>query len=829
MSRTFLPHVITDDSALGGSVIQRSLRFNDNDSPYLERTPSGAGSNQMTFSFWIKRGNLALGSQAIFSSGENNARGHIYFDSSDQLNCQPFNSSSANTNLVVARLFRDPAAWYHVVLSFNNSAYNDTASTVNVYVNGVSASFTPSVTNTPTGGNRLNDSSGKRIGEMRPDSGSHFDGYLAEFNFIDGQVLDSSYFGFTDPVTGIWMPKRYEGTYGTNGFYLDFSDNSSTATLGIDKSPNGNDFSLSNLTVTDSVLDTPSNNFATWSKVDHEGRELTLSEGNLKVYHPYQHKQEEGGATLAFSSGKWYWEEYMVSSTADASNIGVGVKSVEGIYTYGGNHWRVRGNGGETDHNGTQTNISGFSWTTGDIIGIAVDMDAGTWTVSKNGTFIGSNIHTNLSGTVVPVTHNSNSGENHTFIANFGQDSSFAGTKTAQGNKDSFGIGDFYYAVPSGYRALCSKNLFSTATSIVRPQKHFDILTYTGDQTDGTRSITGLEFTPDFVWLKCRSSATSHNIYDSVRGFGANKEICSDKTQAEGGEAGSQYGYVNQNSRGFDLVAGSDSTLGSRVYNININSATYVAWCWKAGGAAVANSDGNITSQVSVNEEAGFSIISYTGNNTDNATVGHGLGKTPAFLITKSRDNVISPAWHTSHVSLPTNYDIALDSTDAAWNPSTNGWHELTNSSVFTLKKGSSDGNNTNRNGDRYITYCWAEISGYSKFGSYIGTGTAQGPHVFTGFKPAWVLTKRSGGTSNWNLFDYKRPGYNPTNDRLFPNLSNAEIDGSSSNNQIRILSTGFKPTGSNVDTNGAGSEYIYMAFAEQPTFTPFGTQSNPS
>ena len=126
--------------------------------------------------------------------------------------------------------------------------------------------------------------------------------------------------------------------------------------------------------------------------------------------------------------------------------------------------------------------------------------------------------------------------------------------------------------------------------------------------------------------------------------------------------------------------------------------------------------------------------------------------------------------------------------------------------------------------------YCWAEVPGFSKFGSYIGTGTAQGPHVFTGFKPAWVLTKRiSGGTSNWNLFDYKRPGYNPTNDRIFPNLNSAETDGSSSSNQIRILSTGFKPTGSNVDTNGAGSKYIYMAFAQEPTFTPYGTQSNPS
>ena len=162
------------------------------------------------------------------------------------------------------------------------------------------------------------------------------------------------------------------------------------------------------------------------------------------------------------------------------SNIGVGVKSVEGIYANGGNHWRVRGNGGESDHNGTQTNI-GTTWTTGDIIGIAVDMDAGTWTVSKNGTFVGSNIHTNLSGTVVPVTHNSNSGENHTFIVNFGQDSSFAGTKTAQTNKDASGLGNFYYPVPSGYKALCSLNLPPSDSPIIRPKRHFDTILYTGN------------------------------------------------------------------------------------------------------------------------------------------------------------------------------------------------------------------------------------------------------------------------------------------------------------------------------------------------------------
>ena len=240
MSRAVPAHVITDDSALGGSVIERSLRFNSGDSPYLTYTPSGAGSNQMTFSFWMKRGVIGT-QQVIFSSGAVNARAHIYIYD-DKLLVQPFNSSGANGYIETNILLRDSSAWYHIVVSLNNTSYSDMASTMNVYVNGVSATFVTHVTNTPTGGNRLNDAQTKRIGELQPNGGSHFDGYLAEFNFIDGQVLDPTYFGYTESQTGLWRPKRYEGTYGTTGFNLDFSDNSSTTTLGIDKSPNGNDW-----------------------------------------------------------------------------------------------------------------------------------------------------------------------------------------------------------------------------------------------------------------------------------------------------------------------------------------------------------------------------------------------------------------------------------------------------------------------------------------------------------------------------------------------------------------------------------------------------------
>ena len=233
--------------------IDRSLRFNDGDSPYFDLTPSAAGSNQMTFSFWVK-GMDTSSTKVIFSSGEVNARGHIYF-SSNNLMVQPFNSSGAAGYVQTDMKFRDFSAWYHVVISLNNTTYSNMSSTINIYVNGVAATFSAINSNNPSGGNRLNDSQAKHIGQFRPTSGSFFDGYLAEFNFIDGQVLDQSYFGETDAVTGQWIPKKYEGSYGTEGFYLNFSDNSGTTatTLGKDSSGNGNNFTPNNFSVSAGV------------------------------------------------------------------------------------------------------------------------------------------------------------------------------------------------------------------------------------------------------------------------------------------------------------------------------------------------------------------------------------------------------------------------------------------------------------------------------------------------------------------------------------------------------------------------------------------------
>ena len=308
--------------------------------------------------------------------------------------------------------------------------------------------------------------------------------------------------------------------------------------------------------------------------------------------------------------------------------------------------------------------------------------------------------------------------------------------------------------------------------------------------------------------MKCRSSATSHNIYDSVRGFGANKELCSDKTQTEGGENGAQYGYVNQNSKGFDLVAGSDSTLGSRVYNININSATYVAWCWKAGGAAVANSDGATASQVSVNTEAGFSIVTYTGTGSS-TTIGHGLGKKPEMIFMKSRSAtgdwaVLDKANTTAEYTFYLNDNIAYGSSSGytfyADTPPT--------SSVWTVNSASA----TNASGVTYVAYCWTSIPGYSKIGKYSGNGASDGTYVHLGFRPAWVLFKRNDYGGNWFIVDNKRDVDNECTRDLYPNTNGTETNNT---NFVDFLSNGFKLRTTGTAVN-AGT-IVYMAFAEQP------------
>jgi len=342
---------------------------------------------------------------------------------------------------------------------------------------------------------------------------------------------------------------------------------------------------------------------------------------------------------------------------------------------------------------------------------------------------------------------------------------------------------------------------------IDKPNLHFETKLYTG--TGSSLAISSLNFQPDLTWIKGRSGATEHVLTDSVRGV--TKELSSNDTGAE--ETVAQ-GLTAFGSDGFTV--GTDGSY-------NTSSATYASWNFKAGGTASSNTDGTITSSVSANTTSGMSIVSYTGNATAGATVGHGLGSVPKMIIVKDRD--AAKNWICYHQALGNDRSIYLNLTNAQ-SVSTDHWNYTTpTSSVFSL--GNYSHVNTT---DDYIAYCFAEKQGYSKFGSYTGNGNADGTFVYTGFKPAFFLCKRYNDAGyDWLMYDNKRQvSFNVIDDFLKPNLSDAETTGNA-NQSLDFLSNGVKFRGNGASSNGSGASYIYMAFAEQPFTTSTTNGSIPA
>jgi hypothetical protein len=320
---------------------------------------------------------------------------------------------------------------------------------------------------------------------------------------------------------------------------------------------------------------------------------------------------------------------------------------------------------------------------------------------------------------------------------------------------------------------------------------------YTGNGSGVGQSINNtvntVSFQPDLVWIKSRSGAYDHGLNDSNRGAG--KFLYSNSTSAEGNYPTD---FASFNSNGF--------TLGTATGVVTNNSgSTYVGWQWKAGGTAVSNTAGTITSSVSANTTAGFSVVTYTGTGS-NATVGHGLGVAPSMIIVKQRSAVQS--WPVYHVSNGAANVVYLDLTNAT--ASSTAWQSTTPAAtVFSIGTSAA----TNTNAATYVAYCWAPVAGYSAFGSYTGNGSADGPFIYTGFRPRWVMFKRTDTTQNWQIFDTARDISNSEVNSLFANLSNAESNGYA----IDYLSNGFKPRLADTGYNASGGTYIYAAFAENP------------
>jgi hypothetical protein len=779
-------------SGTDGYQISRSLRFNSADSAYLNRTPASAGNGTTwTWSGWVKRSALVSGtSYTLFSAGSA-AQPYtlISFTTgtvSDQLGFDAINAGS----VVVGRryttqVFRDPSAWYHFVFVWDTT--NGTASSrMRIYVNGeVVTTFSLSSDPSSSATTQVNTTNAHYIGSY-PAGGNYLNGYLTEIHFIDGQALTPSSFGETDTITGVWKPKRYSGTYGTNGFYLNFKDNSSTSALGTDYSGNSNTWTTNNFSITagagnDSLIDTPTpyadggngrGNYATLNPL--AGNTIcVLSNGNLALAATTSDWCRKI-STIGVSSGKWYAE--FTFSTAGTNTNQVGVVSfvppVNGLNQNGEETGQSMYNGnnnaslGTIFNDGTRVSTGNTTASSGDVIGVALDASANNVKYYRNGTIVGSSsgyTPTNVSGTWYFVAQCLGSG---VIDCNFGQR-------------------PFAYTPPSGFVALNTQNL--PEPSIKDGTDYFQTVLWSGNSTNG-RTITvannrSVAWQPDLVWTRLRNAANSHYIFDAVRG--ATKVLFSDGTFAESTNTDTLTAFT---SSGFTV----DSSI-----NVNGTGYTYVAWCWDESATP------------------GFDIVTYTGTGATTRNISHSLGVAPKFVIVKSRSSG-SDNWNCWHTSLNnTAARLLLNTTGAVDTGSPSIWGTGgINPTSTTFQVGDNTG--TNGNTYTYVAYLWSEVAGFSKFGSYVGNGSSDGPFVYCGFRPAFVMFKRTDTAgNNWCIQDNKRSAaYNPADAELLPSSSIAE---STSFSKIDMLSNGFKVRTTNAGENASGSTYIFAAFAETP------------
>ena len=776
-------------STAGGYDINNSLRFRASASATLSRTPASA-SNQKTWTYsaWVKKSAIidSGNRMGLFGIGPQSA-GAGYF-------CLAFaNTASGGADtLIIDRsgvagptstaVYRDCSAWYHVVFAVNTTLASNR---VRVYVNGIeitawSASLdTVWSQNTDTLANSTNQ---HRIGQFYQNS-EYFDGYLAEVNFIDGQALTPSSFGETDTTTGSWKPKAYTSTYGTNGFYLKFSDiattSGSNAGLGKDFSGNTNYWTTNNISVTagttyDAMIDSPTltsatvSNYCTLNPVLQNAYWAGPNRGNI-INGNLTLSQNNGTAFSTFdvnTSGKWYLEATVTTYGQGASPSAFIISAVSRA-TFECNYLA----NGQKQLNGAVTSAYGSSWTTGDIIGIAIDPANNQITYYKNGTSQGAITQTFPSQTLLVGYYAEATG---TDVINF-----------------NFGQRPFSYTPPTGFVRLNTYNL--PDSTIKKGNSYFDAVTYNGSNSNLTVTNAG-SFQPDLVWAKSRSGAYNNILVDAIRG--GNLYLSSNTTAADT----TSTGLATFTSSGITWIGGASG--------VNASGDTYVDWMWKGGNGTSSNTSGSITSTVSVSTTAGFSVVTYTGTGSA-ATIGHGLGVAPRMIICKSRG--ATGDWVTYHASIGAGNALFLNLTDASV-ATTAAWNNTApTSSVFSVAASA----NSNPSGVTCVAYCWAEIAGFSKFGSYTGNGSTDGPFVYTGFRPKFVIFKRTDTVADWVVEDTARSTYNVIDARLFPNTSDAEV--SNGNGNIDYLSNGFKLRNSHTAMNASGGTYIYMAFAENP------------
>jgi len=798
--------------------IQHSARFirtGDNANTYLKRTPGSAGNRKTyTLSLWVKRTQISFletFASAQVTSTTNYVDGYKfgtaqYTDSALSLASQGTISGS----LITSSSYRDTSAWMHIVIRVD-STQATASNRFRLYVNGeqVTAFGTETYIAEDYEGGFCSTREHAIGWGTGANNGQGFSGYMAEVILADGTSYAPTQFGETK--NGVWIPKDPDGTsFGTTGFHLDFA---SSSDLGNDISGNNNDFTNVGMSTHDQMLDTPTfnsssngGNFATLGPL-WKTENITFAEGNLA----WSGSANERGmmSNWAIPIGTKAYFEYYASAwaggTADTQVIGINQPIADLI---GGDRGGKQTGYAYQSGNGykqvlTSSSSYGYSWTTGDVIGVAVDRVNHTINFYANSAWQGTFA---ISSTMELFPFIGNGGGTNVAAGyiNFGQDGTFAGTKTAGGNSDDTGYGNFFYDVPAGFLAMCSGNLpvadaiDPAQTDDNFPQKLFDAKTYTGD--GGTNAITGLGFQPDWVWIKERGGANNHMLFDSNRG--TSKYMSSNTSGDEGTDS------ATMNTFGSDgFTVGSDG-------KVNASSDTYVAWNWRAnGGTTAANSVGGTSSVTQVDPSKALSIVTYTGisGSSGSSTVGHGMGVVPQLIFHKAR-NATGGWWTQFAFSTNANYFLELNGTRAQTElaAGTYGAMSRPTTSVFSINGVDGVGGES-RN---YVAYCFANIEGYCKVGSYVGNGSTDGAFVYTGFKPAWVMTKMTDGSAEWTIFDTKRDPHNLSERILQADLSDAER---TDLDEIDILSNGFKGRYNGGRTNQNGKNYIYLAMAHNP------------
>ena len=847
-----IPRTCREDSASSPMLIKGSLQFNESVETYMTRTP-GSDGNRRTFtvSCWYKKTVTDGSTQVIMFAGPDG-------DDTYSPSITPDNQIQAGhyqggwQMRVVGPEMRDYSSWNHIVTAWDTT--QGTASNrIKIYMNGVqitdfSTESYPSQ-NYDTSINKV--STQQRIGFQVTANAFELDGYLTEFNFIDGQQLDASYFGYNDPLTGTWRPKKFDisstpgGSWGTCGFYLPMDG--SGATVGSDQSGQGNDWTLTNLSSANVCAQSPSG--IVYSGKQRHGGSTTYNASRLPANYCTLDRNNMGGAltlkdaatevdstgpanimgthVIPPNSGKYYWECKVLNTMAgvigisDASVVGkTALSGVASIRGYGADGKKYYGDTGASY--GSVFSHSGW-------VGVLFDSDQRTLEFTYNGVSQGVAFTAGANGIVdgayyAPCFHLNAMDLD---IVNFGANYAYSTTAWST-------------VPPEGYKTLCDASL-SQSTKIVLPEQYVKPVIWTGNETAGRQIEVG--FNPDLIIGRARNDTQNWYWTDTVRG--SNKFLYSN---SEGDEA-TTANIINvddNNDKGFK-VGSSGVINGTSSYN-------YVGYAFKAGGskntfnvdgvgyasaAAAGLTGGNLTvTAASVGTKQGFSIIAYTSGGANNDQFPHGLTQEPEIFIAKDRGGAGAyDNWGVYYSVNGVNTNWAkLNGTDGqggngsgtTLNGVSGAFANLASDVVYLSNSAFANGGGSGSatSGQSMIGYLWHSVPGFSKFGTYTGNQDSDGPFSNLGFKPAIVIIKNltDGGTP-WFIFDSVRDPDNPIRLNLNPNDSDPEED--DTNGTWDWAANGAKMTSAGTHPNKSGSTIMYWAWAENPFANLYGGQSN--